>query len=451
MTKQYGQQVGNEKMEDKAVQDKAIQDKLGQEIIQDEQINCYQQNLKESLDFVNEMKSAVLEDWRKIRHDYFIIESRKKDLEKILQNLLQQEDKAGAFFIPSEHNENRKEQDLIQEELQLAEEQQKRKQEILEQREQRAEKMDQLYQCLKSYDILLHQVGKEDNITNNNTKESLSEKNIFMEGTASEEKDIQKAAGAESNQEKSIAEERSDTGEDKRKDKPSSKAGTKLGYSLENGEATALLAIQEYERKRIAREMHDSTIQDLTTLIHRIEFVEKLIDMDMVRAKMELATLKEIVKKSVDEMRNIIYDLHPMQIEEFGLKAMLQTFAAKIKDEYKISVNLSAEDDQCKDNTVNLTLYRIIQEACNNSIRYSKATQITIELKYSESQIHLAIEDNGLGFDMEEVQKKAMSEGRGFGLSVMKERVHLLSGKFDISSASGAGTKIAVIIPRLVY
>lgn len=210
-----------------------------------------------------------------------------------------------------------------------------------------------------------------------------------------------------------------------------------------------ILEIQEFERKRIARDLHDTTVQNLAALVHKIEFVEKLVDMDMLRAKLELNVVQNTIRNSIEDIRNIIYNLHPMQINDLGLIATLEKFVGKFTDESGMAIHFLFSGEDCSNTTISLALFRIVQEACNNSVRYSKANQIIVEYKNENNEIYLRIEDNGIGFDLDESPKKALDEGRGFGLSVMKERVYLLSGKLEIESNIDKGTKIIVKIPCL--
>lgn len=398
-------------------------------------------DLQEGLDFVYEMRSAVQKEYEKSELDLSVLLNRKNDLEKSLQRLKEQEDTAGTFFIPEVCNENRKEQKLIEKEIQLVEEQRIEKQKCLEKKNQKRDEIDRLIQCLESVKETILNDEKEveqqnsDNVQLNREEENRIEE-IIKEYALSEESDMGKTSesGSENDLDPKTAE---------------SILSEKNENYIKQREANIkqnILEMQECERQRIARELHDSTVQNLAALIHKLEFAEKLMDIDVLRAKMELISLEETVRKSVDEIRNIIYNLHPMQINDLGLKATLQKFVEKLSNECKIPVQLIAEDDQCKNSLTNLALFRITQEACNNAVRYSGATQIIIELKYIENKIQLIIEDNGNGFDIDESHKKAMDEGRGFGLSVMKERVFLLSGKIEFSSVSGTGTKITVII-----
>lgn len=208
-----------------------------------------------------------------------------------------------------------------------------------------------------------------------------------------------------------------------------------------------LLETQELERQRIARDLHDSIIQNLTNLVHKTELCLKLFDMDVIRAKLEMASMIEAVRFIINTMREIIYNLRPMTIHDLGLVPTIELFVKNYMKHNHIQVQLLCQEE--KRNllpVINLSLYRIIQEACNNISKYAQATVCKITLNYESNYVELIIEDNGIGIE-EKTKEKIVKEDGGFGLSIMRERALLLSGSFKIESNRGKGTKIVVTIP----
>lgn len=212
------------------------------------------------------------------------------------------------------------------------------------------------------------------------------------------------------------------------------------------------LEIQEVERKRISMELHDTTVQNLTTLVHKIEFCLRLIDRDIIRAKMEMQGMTDTLRKTINELREMIYQLRPMSIDDIGLVATLQRFIKQNELEngqVKITLHVINEEKYIKP-VINITLYRIIEEAFQNTKKHANATEFTITILYEEDYINLLIQDDGVGFDYQPNRKKYSKEDeKHFGLSIMKERVDLLSGKIQIKSKKGRGTKIQIEVPVL--
>lgn len=216
----------------------------------------------------------------------------------------------------------------------------------------------------------------------------------------------------------------------------------------------SILEAQEMERKRIARDLHDSTVQSLTNIVHKTEYCSKMIDKDPVQVKLELATMMSNIRSSIDDMRRIIYDLRPMSIDDLGLVPTIQRFVEQNKTEHeeiKFRIQVTSESDEIDlPSVVTLTIFRIIQESCNNIYKYSQAKNVTISICYWEDEIEVSVEDDGIGFDKTMIGKGEEKVSSGFGLSIMQERAQLLQGTFAIDSEPGKGTKVSISIPYSV-
>lgn len=209
-----------------------------------------------------------------------------------------------------------------------------------------------------------------------------------------------------------------------------------------------LLETVERERQRIARDLHDSTVQNLTSLVHKSELCIKLMDADPIRCKLELSSMNKILRDVINNDRKIIYDLRPMSFDDIGFDITVERLLDKIKQSNGIRCNykIIGESFVLK-SVISLTLLRIIQESCSNSVKHGHATSIDVILEYTEDKIILTIQDNGEGFDTSLVPETIRKDNSGFGISMMKERVFLLSGKIDIKSKKGNGCITQVEIP----
>lgn len=209
-----------------------------------------------------------------------------------------------------------------------------------------------------------------------------------------------------------------------------------------------VIETQENERKRIARDLHDSTVQNLTNMMHKTELCTRLIDIDSVRAKLELQTMINTIKLTINDMRNIIFGLRPMSLDDLGLVATIERYIRDFNKNHEIDISLKVNNDEKSVlPVINLTLFRIVQESSNNAIKHGKATKIVIDLVYNEDSILLSIFDNGCGFKKDTYMEAKANIFSGYGLSMMKERVLLLSGDFNIESSDNNGTKILVKVP----
>ncbi|WWR15859.1 sensor histidine kinase [Lachnospiraceae bacterium JLR.KK008] len=199
--------------------------------------------------------------------------------------------------------------------------------------------------------------------------------------------------------------------------------------------------IQELDRKRIAREIHDVPLQNLTHVVHNLELASLYMDKDIVQAKLEIASITKNINDTIQEIRDIIYDLRPMIFDDLGLREAIERHLARIK-EISDMVILSEIDEIDLNKSDSLTIFRIIQESVNNACKHSQGRNLKVLLKNNPEYIEIYVEDDGVGFDLEQYK----ISNRNFGLIVLKDRVESISGKMRITSLPGIGTKVHVII-----
>lgn len=222
------------------------------------------------------------------------------------------------------------------------------------------------------------------------------------------------------------------------------KAIEQIREKVEIQSGMEVLSMNENDRKRIARDLHDSTIQNLVYLIHKVEFASKFIDQDPVRAKLELSIITKSLKDVIQEMRDLVYDLHPMNFDDLGFEAALMNYMDNISHASSMKVSFKVHMQYEKyDELVLITLFRIIQECCNNAIKHSEGKSLFLLLEENKEFLCLTIQDDGVGFSESELEDK---DEKHFGLKIVKERVSFLSGSFRINSTEG-GTEIQIEIP----
>lgn len=217
-----------------------------------------------------------------------------------------------------------------------------------------------------------------------------------------------------------------------------------------------VLDIQEKERHRIARELHDSSVQNLAHLVHMIELSSMFIDQDPVRAKLELESCMRNLRSVIDEIRETIFNLRPMSFDDLGFKQSIDDLITKLKSNYKncIIEYHVCDLDKCKFKvndlqTIDLfmvTIYRIINEGITNALKSSEADKIILNVTSEGENCYIAIKDNGKGFYVDEVIEQ---HNNHFGIAIMQERVNLINGKIDIISEPGSGTELNIKIPLI--
>lgn len=209
-----------------------------------------------------------------------------------------------------------------------------------------------------------------------------------------------------------------------------------------------IIKAQEDERQRVARDIHDGPAQLMSNVVLKAEICERMIDVDLEKAREELRNLKKIVRDSLQDVRKIIYNLRPMSLDDLGLVPTLQRYILTFQEDSGISVSFKTRG-VCDDmkSVISLTVFRIVQEAINNIIKHAYSQNVSITLEFNEKGLRLIIYDDGKGFDVEKLKAKTDDMNSGFGLFSMRERVELLGGVFNISSELGKGTRLNISIP----
>lgn len=205
-----------------------------------------------------------------------------------------------------------------------------------------------------------------------------------------------------------------------------------------------IVGAQESERQRIARDLHDETGQSLTAIGMGLRGLAN--ETDSKKRLSTLTQLQSLTSDSIRELQRIISDLRPAHLDDLGLSATLRWYASRIQELTSINVRVDIEGDEpTLDDAVKITIFRIVQEALNNVIKHAQATNVNVKLHYLEKEVRIHVFDNGVGFDMKEVQSRI---GRvSLGLAGMEERAALLGGGVTISSRSGYGTEVEAVVP----
>lgn len=204
------------------------------------------------------------------------------------------------------------------------------------------------------------------------------------------------------------------------------------------------LTILENERSRITRELHDITIQNLVHTIHQTELISHYMDEDPVNAKLELSLLSKNLKETISDIRNIIYDLKPMAINDLGFTDALDEYLNYLKSVSNIHFEYHIEDelDHLTDSEL-LIIFRILQEVCNNAVKHSEASHVTIKMCiYQNKYYQIKIDDDGVGCHKEDLHKM-----NHYGLEILRERVGILSGTYQIETDIDKGFHITIIVP----
>jgi signal transduction histidine kinase len=207
-------------------------------------------------------------------------------------------------------------------------------------------------------------------------------------------------------------------------------------------EASRELSVIE-ERNRLARELHDSMTQNLFSLALTAEAASELVHADPARAEAEIDRIRALARDTQAELRSLIFELRPSQLETDGLVATIRKDLEVLGRAHGLKADLRVHGTPELDSTVEVELYRIVQEALNNAVRHAQADTVEVEVEARDGLVTITVRDDGGGFDP---GARAIRERR-LGLTSMRERAERLRGTFSVESAPGAGTAVHVEVP----
>ena len=206
-----------------------------------------------------------------------------------------------------------------------------------------------------------------------------------------------------------------------------------------------VLTAQEEERARLARELHDGIGQSLTAIIMSTNAVESVLPPTQISAREKLTNVRNMATQTLHDLRGLIFDLRPEVLDDLGLGLALHSQVKKYLEPAGVHVKLSAAG--LKDllpAEVETAVFRVVQEAITNIARHAQASEASISLTKKDDRLIVRVEDNGVGFDLNQVRNGGQ---QAWGLHGMEERITLLGGKFYVGSRPGNGTLVLAEIP----
>jgi two-component system sensor histidine kinase DegS len=217
------------------------------------------------------------------------------------------------------------------------------------------------------------------------------------------------------------------------------------------GDAGALPVIvriveaQEAERQRLSRQIHDGPAQALSNFILQTEIAMRLFDIDTERARVELQSLKNSATSTFQKVRDFIFDLRPMMLDDLGLAPTVKRYVDAFKEKSGIQATLTVTGgDQRLESAREVVIFRGIQELLGNVRQHAQASQVRVLLDVDTQRARATVEDNGKGFEPQSVWT---GKHKGTGLLALKERMDLLGGELQVDSQIGQGTRVVIELP----
>lgn len=205
----------------------------------------------------------------------------------------------------------------------------------------------------------------------------------------------------------------------------------------------SIIQAQESERQRLSRQMHDGPAQALSNFILQTEIAMRLMDVDNAQAREELNNLKASAMGTFQKVRNFIFELRPMMLDDLGLSPTIKRYADTFKEQTGLEVSVSVSGQERRlESYMEVMIFRALQELLGNAARHSQASSVKVLIDMSENLVKVTVDDNGKGFNTENLK-----QGNSLGVNLIRDRVEMLGGTFELDSTIGKGTKIIFAIP----
>jgi two-component system sensor histidine kinase DegS len=227
-------------------------------------------------------------------------------------------------------------------------------------------------------------------------------------------------------------------------------AASGRGVSSASGDAKSpvteiemVVNAQEAERQRLSRQMHDGPAQAMSNFILQTEIAMRLLDADPQQAKTELGSLKSSALAAFEKLRNFIFELRPMMLDDLGLVPTIRKYVDAFREQSGIDVSLNVTGTERRlEPYLEVMIFRAVQELLGNAARHSQAATIKVQLDMGNDAVRVSVDDNGRGFDPETARGS-----NNLGLRLIKERAEMLGGTFDVDAAIGKGARIVFTVP----
>lgn len=218
-------------------------------------------------------------------------------------------------------------------------------------------------------------------------------------------------------------------------------------YQELEAEKQRLIDANENARKELARDLHDGPTQSIAAIAMRINFIRSLVSRDPEQALLELQKVEELAKQTSKDIRGMLFTLRPLVLETQGLAAAIETVINRLREIDNLNVQMKGgEFCELLDDQAQSVVFSIVEEALGNARKYSQANLIEVRFWQEENLFVALIQDNGVGFDTQHVNRDYSSRG-SLGMVNMRERAERIDGSVRVESAPKEGTKITLVVP----
>lgn len=219
-----------------------------------------------------------------------------------------------------------------------------------------------------------------------------------------------------------------------------------MGMGVANDHSIVrLIQTEEAVRQSLVRRMHDGAASSLSNFILQAEICQRFFDVNPDRARQELNALKASAASTFSDVKDFIFDLRPMMLDDLGVVPTLRRYVESFAEKNGLPVTITVTGVERRlESHIEVTIFRSVQELLNNSTMHAQASQIQVSLDLAQDKITAVVEDNGRGFNADEALS---TNTKTIGLATLRDRIHMLGGKLNIQSRLGQGARIEFSIP----
>lgn len=224
-------------------------------------------------------------------------------------------------------------------------------------------------------------------------------------------------------------------------------AGQSARPAAVNGKSmiVRIVEAEESERQKLSRQIHDGPAQALSNFVLQSEIAMRLFERDQTLARQELANMKTAATGTLQKIRDFIFDLRPMMLDDLGLVPTVRRYVDAYKDKSGLPTTLTVVGREKRFESVReVMIFRGLQELLGNVRDHAQATQVRVTLEADDVRVRVVVEDNGHGFDVDDAFRGPQ---RTIGLAGLKERVELLGGSLEVDSQADQGTRVVMEVP----
>lgn len=206
-----------------------------------------------------------------------------------------------------------------------------------------------------------------------------------------------------------------------------------------------LIQTEEAVRQSLVRRMHDGAASSLSNFILQAEICQRFFDVNPDRARQELNALKSSAASTFGDVKDFIFDLRPMMLDDLGVVPTLRRYVESFQEKNGLPVPITVTGVERRlESHIEVTIFRGVQELLNNALMHAQATQILVALDLAQDEVTAVVEDNGRGFNAEDTFNNST---RTIGLATLRERLQMLGGELNVQSGLGQGARIEFAIP----